>query len=74
MLPIADCQSPMCGLTHRYRGQAPSHIWFDVVSGAELLALALGPSHVRPAIFFQMLNDDPRHILAGGGLDPFQAR
>ena len=26
LLPIAECQSPIYSLTHRYREQAPSHI------------------------------------------------
>ena len=38
-----------------------------------LLTFTLGPRHMRAAVFFQMLDDDPGHILAGGGLNAFQA-
>ena len=66
-------------LPHRYRSdaatrQASSHRFFRWVEGRVVSTLAFGPGHIRPTILLQMLNDDPRHILAGGGLDPFQAR
>ncbi|MBA1430355.1 hypothetical protein FHP26_17320 [Pseudomonas orientalis] len=30
--PIAECQSPHPWLIHRYREQAPSHIWISIYS------------------------------------------
>lgn len=53
---------------------SPLPHWVIGCVGAVVLALAFGPGHIRPATLLQVLNDDPRHILAGGGLDPFQAR
>src|SRR5690606_90686 len=38
------------------------------------LALALGPRQMRAGVFFQVLDDQPGHVLAGGFLDAGQAR
>ena len=38
------------------------------------LTLAFGARHIRPTILLQMLDDDPRHVLAGGGFNPFKPR
>lgn len=38
------------------------------------LAFAFGPRHVRATVFLDVLDNHPGHVLAGGGLDAFQAR
>ena len=55
---MAVCQSAYRYLAHRYRGQAPSHIWiFGVL---ERLA------GLEPAMLFQVLIDfGGRHFLQG---------
>ncbi len=61
-------------LNHRIREQARSHIDLQCFKSCVLSALTFGPSHIRPTILLQMLNDDPRHILARGGFNPLQPR
>ena len=47
LLPIAVDQSPMLCLTHRYREQAPSHI-FDPIQSYRTLPMAFISTKSRP--------------------------